>query len=164
LDFTKLDNLNGHYIRAADDARLTTLVTAGKSLTEGQLARVRAGMHGLKQRAKTLRELEAGMGVYTRERPLDFDDKARAALTDEARALLGELHAIFASLSSFEAPALEEATRNFAETRGVKLGMVAQPLRAALTGTTVSPPVFEVAAVLGREETLARLADVRGAP
>ncbi len=159
LDFTKLDNLNGHYLRATDDARLTELVTAGKSLTPAQIARVRAGMHGLKQRAKTLVELASSMAVYTSERPLGFDDKARAALTDDARALLRDLHAAFASLPSFEASQLEETTRTFTEARGVKLGAVAQPLRAALTGTTVSPPVFEVAAVLGREETLARLAE-----
>jgi glutamyl-tRNA synthetase len=162
LDFTKLDNLNGHYIRAADDARLTELVTAGKSLTPAQIARVRAGMNGLKQRAKTLVELANAMAVYTNERPLSFDDKARAALTDEARGLLRDLHAAFASLPTFAASSLEEATRSFAEARGIKLGAVAQPLRAALTGTSVSPPVFEVAAVLGRDEALARLADAAG--
>jgi glutamyl-tRNA synthetase len=162
LDFTKLDNLNGHYLRATDDARLTELVTAGKSLTPAQIARLRAGMNGLKQRAKTLVELASSMGVYTSERPLSFDDKARAALNDDARALLRDLHAAFASLPSFEASQLEETTRTFTEARGVKLGAVAQPLRAALTGTTVSPPVFEVAAVLGREETLARLAEAAG--
>ncbi|MDB5365690.1 MAG: gltX [Rhodospirillales bacterium] len=163
LDFTKLDNLNGHYLRATDDARLTELVTAGKSLTPAQVTRVRAGMNGLKQRAKTLVELATSMGVYTSERPLAFDDKARAALNDEARALLRDLHGALAPLSSFEAARLEETTRNFAEQRGVKLGAVAQPLRAALTGTTVSPPVFEVASVLGREETLARLAEAGSA-
>jgi glutamyl-tRNA synthetase len=163
LDFTKLDNLNGHYLRATDDARLTELVTAGKSLTPAQVARVRAGMSGLKQRAKTVLELASSMGVYTSERPLEFDDKARAALNDEARALLRDLREAFASLPSFEAAQMEATTRNFAEQRGVKLGAVAQPLRAALTGTTVSPPVFEVASVLGREETLARLADASSA-
>ncbi|GIL38578.1 glutamate--tRNA ligase [Roseiterribacter gracilis] len=162
LDFTKLDNLNGHYLRASDDAYLTELVTAGKSLTPAQVARVRAGMNGLKQRAKTVVELASAMGVYTQERPLAFDDKARAALTDDAKSLLRDLHAAFASLPSFEASQLEETTRTFAEARGVKLGAVAQPLRAALTGTSVSPPVFEVAGVLGRDETLARLADVAG--
>jgi glutamyl-tRNA synthetase len=164
LDFTKLDNLNGHYIRAADDARLTELVTAGKPMSPLQVERIRAGMHGLKQRAKTLRELEAGMGVYTRERPLPYDEKARATLTSDARALLAELGATFASLASFDAASLEEATRSFAEASGVKLGAVAQPLRAALTGTSVSPPIFEVASVLGREETLGRLADAQAAP
>jgi glutamyl-tRNA synthetase len=164
FDFAKLANLNGHYIREADNARLLALIVPrleralARTLDETDRARLRAALTGLKPRAKTLVELADQARFYVEKRPVPLDEKARAALTAEARALIAALMAHLARLD-WQAPALEEAVRAFAEERGIKLGAVAQPLRAALVGTLASPPIFEVMAVLGREETLARLAD-----
>jgi glutamyl-tRNA synthetase len=93
------------------------------------------------------------------DRPLPLDDKAAALLTPEARALLGQLSGDLAALDPWSAETTEQAVRGFAERRGLKLGNVAQPLRASLTGRTTSPPIFDVLAVLGREESLGRLRD-----
>ncbi|ACI98605.1 glutamate--tRNA ligase [Rhodospirillum centenum] len=169
LDFAKLDNLNGHYIRQSDDARLVSLVVPmvekrlGRPLTGSEHARLLAAMPGFKPRVKTLVELADGCLFLFALRPLAMDDKAAALLTPEAKAQLGELHALFSGLGDWTGGALEQAVRDFAERTGLKLGKVAQPLRAALTGSTVSPPIFEVAEVLGRTETLERIDDARKA-
>lgn len=170
FDFAKLADLNGHYIRKADDAELLTHIRAflpdapdGKAL----LAAVeRAGWNklasalpGLKERAKTLPELVDGARFLLVDRPIALDDKATGLLDPAARSLLKDLHARLAGAPAWTAPALEAEVRTFAEATGAKLGKVAQPLRAALTGRAVSPPVFDVMAVLGREESLARIAD-----
>lgn len=168
FDMTKLTNLNGHYLRQADDARLVELILpqveakAGVSVdTEGK-RRLTAGMAGMKERAKTLVELADSALFYVRPRPLALDDKAAKALDDaEARALLKEYVQSVAS-AEWTKQILEEAARVFAEGRGQKLGKVAQPLRAALTGSSVSPPIFEVMEVLGRAEAMARIEDVAG--
>ncbi|CAA7625782.1 glutamate--tRNA ligase [Magnetospirillum sp. UT-4] len=165
FDMVKLANLNGHYLRQAEDGRLAALVLPlveariGHPADDLAKARIRAGMGGLKERAKTLVELADSAAFYARRRPLALDDKAAKALADdEARALLSEfLNA--AAAGEWTKAALEEAARVFAEARGQKLGKIAQPLRAALTGSSVSPPIFEVMEVLGREETLGRVDD-----
>ncbi|HEV2551502.1 MAG TPA: glutamate--tRNA ligase [Stellaceae bacterium] len=165
FDFAKLANLNGHYIREADDARLLGLIVPrleralARALDQADRARLRAALPGLKPRAKTLVELADQARFYVEKRPLPLDDKAQAELTAAARSLIAGLMGHLARLE-WRAAALEEAMRAFAEERGVKLGAVAQPLRAALVGALASPPIFEVMTVLGREETLARLADV----
>ncbi len=166
FDFAKLDSLNGHYIRAATDARLVELIAPrleralGMAVDEGRRARLLAAMPGLKPRAKTLAELADNARFYVERRPIPLDDKARAQLAGDAPSLLDGLAPLLAA-AEWRGPALEEAVRGFVEDRGLKLGAVAQPLRAALVGSTVSPPIFEVMEVLGREETLARLADRR---
>ena len=114
-------------------------------------------MSGLKPRAKTLVELADIAKFYVAKRPIPIDDKANAALAS-AKSLLPELAEALQSVA-WEAGALETATRDFVEAHGVKLGAAAQPLRAALTGSLASPPIFSVMEVLGRDETLARLAD-----
>jgi len=168
LDFGKLDNLNGHYIREADDARLAALITPrieaeiGRPLTAAQTARLAAGMAGLKPRAKTLVDLAASARLYAQERPIEPDAKAAALLTPAARELLSAW-ADRAQTGDFSAGALEQAARTLAEERAVKLGELAQPLRAALTGSTISPPIFEVASILGRDEVIARLKELRPA-
>ncbi len=116
-------------------------------------------MPGLKERAKTLIELIVAARYLFVARPLDMDEKAAKLLEGDARKHLAALHERFAALDAWEAPALEAATRAYAEEAGVKLGGVAQPLRAALTGRTTSPPIFDVLHVLGREESLARIVD-----
>jgi glutamyl-tRNA synthetase len=161
FDFAKLDNLNGHYIRQADDARLATEVAsrlgvAGDAAVERRLA---AGMPGLKARAKTLKELADNARFYTLTRPVALDAKARALLTPEASTVLKEVRDVLAAAANWTSSDLEGAARAFAEAKGIKLGQVAQPVRVALTGATTSPPIFEVMQVLGREETLGRIDD-----
>jgi glutamyl-tRNA synthetase len=168
LDFGKLDNLNGHYIREADDTRLAQLITPRieaaleRPLTEAQTSRLAAGMAGLKARAKTLNELAVSARLYAEERPVKPDAKAAGLLTPAALELLGAW-AGRALGGDFAAATLEQAARTLAEERGIKLGELAQPLRAALTGSTVSPPIFEVAAILGKDEVAARLKDLNAA-
>jgi len=116
-------------------------------------------MPGLKERAKTLVELIEGARFIVGGRPLSLDDKASALLTPETRALLGELADDLNRVEPWTAAATEQAIRGFAERKGVKLGAVAQPLRAALTGRSTSPPIFDVLSVLGKSESLARLSD-----
>ena len=116
-------------------------------------------MPGLKERAKTLVELLDSAYYLYAARPLLLDERAEALLPGEARERLAGVSACLAGLPDWSAQATEAAVRGFAEGAGVKLGQVAQPLRAALTGRTTSPPLFDVMAVLGREESLGRLAD-----
>lgn len=159
LDIPKLDNLNGHYIREADNARLTGLVAERlRGIGPVGLSRIERGMTGLKQRAKTLVELADNARFYTVERPIPISEKARTLLTAEAKALLATLSPALAA-TDFSEAALESAVRTFVEETKVKLGQVAQPLRAALAGETTSPGIFEVMAVLGREEALGRISD-----
>jgi glutamyl-tRNA synthetase len=116
-------------------------------------------MTGLKQRARTLVELAHAAMIYVRPRPVQFDPKASAALTPEARRTLSANVAALHDVADWHAAALEQADRQFAERHGLKLGQVAQPKRAALTGSTTSPPIYEVMEIFGRDETLARLRD-----
>jgi glutamyl-tRNA synthetase len=164
FDMDKLLNVNGHYIRAAADARLVELIlprleTRGDCiLDEGGKARLAAAMPGLKPRARTLNELADNAAFYVRRLPLAIDAKAEKLLTPDARARLARLAAPLQAEARWKAPSLEDAVRRFADAEGTKLGDVAQPLRAALTGSVASPGIFEVMEVLGRAETLARIA------
>ena len=168
FDFVKLTQLNGLYLRQAEDERLVSLLLPlleariGHPVGEAAAARVRAGIGGLKERAKTLVELAESALFYVLERPLAVDDKAARLLDDGGRADLSAFRPILAAVSDWRKDVLEEAARLFAEGRGQKLGKVAQPLRAALTGSSVSPPVFDVMESLGRDESLGRLDDVMG--
>jgi glutamyl-tRNA synthetase len=162
FDYAKLDNLNGHYLRAADDRELAADAAArlGVAGDEAATERLVRGMPGLKERAKTLKELGENAAFYIAARPIPMVEKARALLTPEAIALLRELIPNLTSLSDWQAATLEAAVRQFIEIKGVKLGQVAQPLRAALTGSATSPGLFEVMEVLGQAESLGRLEDV----
>ncbi len=170
FDFAKLADLNGHYIRqsAVPDlaAALRALIPhlpAGAELEQRFSAigwdRVEAALPSLRERARTLLDLIDGMAYLSATRPLQLDPKASALLDAPARSTLASLHAALADVTEWTAPALEATVRAFAEANGLKLGQAAQPLRAALSGRTVSPPVFDVMAVLGREEALARIID-----
>jgi glutamyl-tRNA synthetase len=170
FDFAKLENLNGHYMRQTADAdllreveRVLPHIAGGvelaAKLTPEARAKLLAGMAGLKERAKTLVELVDGARFIVADRPLVLDEKAKGLLTPEARRLLGDLSENLGSIEPWNAEATEQAVRAFAERNGVKLGSVAQPLRAALTGRTTSPPIFDVLAVLGKMESLGRLQD-----
>jgi glutamyl-tRNA synthetase len=161
FDYAKLDNLNGHYLRAADDRGLAveTAARLGIAGDEAATERLVRGMAGLKARAKTLKELAESAAFYIAERPIPFVEKAKALLTPDATALLKDLLPSLTSLPDWQAATIEAAVRQFIEIKGVKLGQVAQPLRAALTGAATSPGLFEVMEVLGREESLGRVND-----
>ncbi|GAB2178933.1 glutamate--tRNA ligase [Dongia sp. agr-C8] len=162
FDYTKLDNLNGHYIREADDARLAKDVAERLGVADpAAIDRVRRGMPGLKARAKTLKELAENAQLYVTARPVQIGEKAAALLTPEAKTLLGKLAEALGSGADWTAASLEAAVRQFSEQEKVKLGQIAQPLRAALTGSTTSPGIFEVMEILGRSECLGRLGDVQ---
>jgi glutamyl-tRNA synthetase len=166
LDFGKLDNLNGHYIREADDGRLAELITPpietvlGRPLNATQKSRLAAGMAGLKARAKTVNDLAAAARLYAEDRPISPDAKAAVILTPAALELLRAWADCVSQAPDFNAATLEQAARSLTEGRGVKLGELAQPLRAALTGSTISPPIFEVASIFGKDEVIARLNDL----
>jgi len=160
FDFAKLDNLNGYYIRQADDAELANIVTdrLGQASNATNVALLTRAMPGLKSRAKNLKELAENAAFYLQVHPLPFTDKAKAILqTPETVALMPKLIETYANTDTWQSAALEEKARAFAESAGVKLGAAAQPLRAALTGSTQSPPIFEVMEILGKTETMARL-------
>ncbi len=166
FDQAKLDSVNAHYIRIAEDARLVGLVAERLArfdlpLAATERARLLKAMPGLKPRAKTIVELAEKALFYVAPRPIRLAPDAAKALTAEARELLGALAVDLGDLGGVEwrSAALEERLRDFAGAHGVKLGAVAQPLRAALTGSLASPGIFEVMEVLGREESLGRVAD-----
>ncbi|MCF8476540.1 MAG: glutamate--tRNA ligase [Pseudolabrys sp.] len=174
FDFAKLENLNGHYIRATPDDELIVMledllphIADGEQLaakmTPALRAQLLAAMPGLKERAKTLLELFEATRFLWAGRPLEINAQAKALLTPEASALIAALLPNLETITAWSAPAVEAVVRAYAESAGIKLGAVAQPLRAALTGKTTSPPIFDVLAVLGRDESLARLRDQSGA-
>jgi glutamyl-tRNA synthetase len=170
FDFAKLEALNGVHMRRMDDAELLDVfVRTLPSLENGKLiadrldetrqAQLLAAMSGLKERAKTLVELADGAAFLFAERPLPVEEKAKALLIGNQDVLKGALEALKAVEGEWNAASAEAKIRTFADEGSLKLGAVAQPLRAALTGKTTSPGVFDVLAVLGREESLARIAD-----
>lgn len=165
FDMTKLANLNGHYIRQSADARLAELcrpgieAKLGRALDEGQARMLERAMPGLKERSKTLVELVEAALFFFAPRPLALDDKAAKIVESEGKTVCADMIDRLVAISEWRQDGLEEAARLYAEERGLKLGKVAQPLRAALTGTLVSPPIFEVMEILGREESLARIGD-----
>ena len=160
FDFKKLENLDGHYIREADDERLAELVAPELAIdgAEPRALLLRA-MPELKARAHTLNELADGARFLFARRPLDIDEAAAALLTSDARVMLHRAYEGLTALAEWDAASVEATIREVAEGIGVKLGKLAQPLRAALTGRTTSPGIFDVLALLGREESLARIAD-----
>ncbi len=170
FDFAKLESLNGHFIRNADDQSLVSMLESvldyvpngadvKAKLNDTTRAQLLKAMPSLKERAKTLIELIDGAYFIFADRPLQIEPKAQALLSPETRVLIGRLHATLETVAPWSADTTEAAMRAFAETANLKLGAVAQPLRVALTGRTTSPGIFDVLAVLGREECLDRLAD-----
>jgi glutamyl-tRNA synthetase len=170
FDFRKLEALNGIYIRQSPDADLTEALVEvlpylpngsalAEKITTEKRSQLAAAMPGLKERAKTMVELAEGAAFIFAERPLILDEKAADILNEDARGLLSQLLPLLNALPDWSASSAEAAIREFAESNSIKLGAVAQPLRAALTGRSTSPGVFDVMAVLGREESLARIHD-----
>ncbi|MEH3147251.1 MAG: glutamate--tRNA ligase [Methylobacterium frigidaeris] len=170
FDFAKLENLNGHYIRQSTDEDLVAAIEAllptqgaarglSAPLDPALRQKFLAAMPGLKERARTLIDLLDSAYYLYAPRPLALDEKATGLLGSGGRERLAGVLPQLESLAEWSAASTEEAVRRFAETAGVKLGQVAQPLRAALTGRATSPPLFDVMAVLGRDESLGRLRD-----
>ena len=170
FDYAKLENLNGLYMRQSDDADLLAALKVilpeigparglGATLSPELEAKFLAAMPGLKERAKTLIELLDSAFYLYAQRPLQLDDKAKGLLDEAARQRLPKIAGKLAAVGDWAPAPLEAAVRAYVEESGLKLGQAAQPLRAALTGRAMSPGLFDVMAVLGREETLARLAD-----
>lgn len=164
FDVAKLTSLNAHYMREAEDGRLLDLILTPLAsifqhpITEAERNRLLQGMPGLKQRAKTVVELTENARFYI-ERP-PFDDKAEKLLTPESLSWVDEVLSRLKSLPDFTEAATEQAVRETAENLGQKLGNLAQPLRVLLTGSAISPSIFEVMEILGREETVRRLVDI----
>jgi glutamyl-tRNA synthetase len=170
FDFAKLESLNGHYIRQSSDADLVAAIAGllphlangvqlAAKFTPELKASLEAAMPGLKERAKNLVELIDNARFLYADRPIPLDEKAKALLSPEACAIIADLMTDLSGVEPWSAPTIENTVRAFAERREIKLGAVAQPLRAALTGRPTSPGIFEVLQVLGKRESLARLAD-----
>jgi glutamyl-tRNA synthetase len=170
FDFAKLESVNGYHIRHTPDIELVNEIervlphlAGGEALAQKLSPTLRAqlvaAMPNLKERAKTLVELVEAASYIHSERPIAIDPKAAAVLGEDARVLLADLVGDLDAVEPWIAASIEECVRRFAEKRGVKLGSVAQPLRAALTGRTTSPGIFDVLSVLGKAESLARIRD-----
>lgn len=167
FDMDKLTNLNGHYIREAADERLADMVMGelaaddAPALSEHARERLVKGMSSLKERAKNIVELSENALFFAVERPISIDGKARKLLDEDGLAVVDMMAIKLAALPEWSQDKLEEAARSVASEQDLKFGNIAQPLRAALCGRTVSPGIFDVLDVLGREEALARLNDVQ---
>jgi glutamyl-tRNA synthetase len=156
FDIKKLLNLNGHYIRAADDARLAALA-AERIGARADVTLLTQAMPVLKTRARDLNDLAEGAKFLFEQRPLALTEAAQTLLDEPAKALLAQISALLAPQEDWTSEALETKLKAYAETEGLGLGKLAQPLRAALTGRTTSPGIFDVLALLGKEESLARI-------
>jgi len=159
FDFKKLEHLNGHYIREADDDRLARLVAPALGIGDDQQPALVRAMPELKARAHDLNQLADGARFLFAERPVTVDEAASALLTGDARDHLRAAHEQLAKVDDWTHDATEQAVRSVADAAGVKLGKLAQPLRAALTGKTTSPGIFDVLVLLGKGESLSRIAD-----
>ncbi len=167
FDFDKLENLNGTYIREADDAYLTGLIVPlleakkERQISADHRQMIENAMFGLKERAKSVISLADSAAFLIAERPLSFDEKALKLLDDNSKQVLSRLADRLEALGDWNKEQIEAAVRETAEAEDLKLGKIAQPLRAALTGTTVSPGIFDVLEVLGKENSLGRIRDVK---
>jgi glutamyl-tRNA synthetase len=163
FDFAKLGSVNAHYIKQTDDRKLAELAEPfiakilGRSLTLAEVDLLARAMPDLKPRAQTLVEIREMAVFYFHAGPMKYDEKAQKLLTPEAKQHLAVIVERLKTSTDFTSEAVENIARVYAEEKDLKLGTVAQPLRAALTGSTVSPPIFGVAALLGKDETLKRM-------
>ena len=168
FDLKKLESVNAHYLKQADNQRLVGLIAPrieallGISLAADARELLLRSMDELKPRAKNLNELASSSLFLVRNRPLAMDEGAAKLLDADGKALLAETRAALAAVSTWDREALETAAKAVAEARGLGLGKVAGPLRAALTGQPNAPSVFAVMAVLGRDESIGRIEDALG--
>ena len=165
FDYDKLSSLNAKYIDESSNDRLIALAlpgieaALGKPVSDTVRQRLVNGMDSLKSRADTIPQLVDLSMFYCLDRPLAYTDKAAKMLDDDAKARLADIRAPLAELDTWDQESVESTVKEHAEAYNLKLGMIAQPLRAALTGSNVSPGIFEVAAVLGKNEALGRIED-----
>jgi glutamyl-tRNA synthetase len=170
FDFAKLENMNGHYMRATPDGELMAILVdalphlsggpaIAAALDDAKRAQFLAALPGLKERAKTLVELVDGAAFLFAQRPLAIDEKAADILARGGRLHLAALMPRLKAVEDWSAAGIEAAVRAYADVEGAKLGTIAQPLRAAATGRSTSPGIFDVLTVLGRDESLGRIAD-----
>jgi glutamyl-tRNA synthetase len=170
FDYAKLENMNGQFLRATPDAELLAILVdtlpylpggpaMAAAIDDVKKAQLLRAMAGLKERAKTLVELADGANFLFARRPLAYEAKAAELLKPEGKAHLAALAPKLAALPDWTAASAEEAVRAYVAETGAKLGQVAQPLRAALTGRATSPGIFDVIEVLGRAEALGRISD-----
>ncbi|HIJ64286.1 MAG TPA: glutamate--tRNA ligase [Rhodospirillaceae bacterium] len=166
FDFAKLTSVNGHYLRHSDNLTLLAAIApklteaAGRPLDDTDRQRLDRAMPSLKERGKTILDLAESAAFYVMPRPLALDAAAAKLMDEKARKSLAELSLILAAVQEWRQDILEGEVRSYADANGLKLGQIAQPLRAALTGRAVSPPLFEVLEILGRDESLGRIRDV----
>ncbi|MEQ1790109.1 MAG: glutamate--tRNA ligase [Rickettsiales bacterium] len=165
FDFAKLENLNGHYMRESDDARLVDLIfpiichpQAGGNIEHRSI--LLKSMNGLKQRAKTIIELADNAAFYVTQRPMQLDEKAKAIIDKGGREIIAGILPELEKCSDWTHDNLQQLCKDYGEKIGQKLGNIAQPLRCAICGKTTSPSMFEVMEILGKEETIGRLEDV----
>ncbi len=165
FDIQKLENLNSHYIRNMDEGELCELLIdeisagIGRDLSQVEKVRLPLAISALKERSQTLVELADKAGFLLDARPLAMEKEAAKSITDDVPELLAKAHACLSALTDWNNDVLPAALRGLAETEGMKLGKLAQPLRAALTGRNASPGIFEVLYFLGRQESLDRISD-----
>ena len=165
FDLDRLTSLNGHYLRLVDARRLVELIRpelqkrVGREIDEAELVRLRAGMTDLRERAKTTIELVDSSLFYVQDRPLKLSQKARQLFDTSALEHLAQLRQTLENIDDWTSHNIESAVRAYADATNIKLGRIAQPMRASLTGSTASPGIFEVAEILGRDQTLGRLDD-----
>ncbi|MBI1185945.1 MAG: glutamate--tRNA ligase [Alphaproteobacteria bacterium] len=165
LDLEKLNSVNAHFMREADDARLAALtldyIAAHRDwcLTDAHRSALAAAVPILKQRSKTIAEIADFSFFFIRSRPFELDAAAQKAMDAPASERLARLAPRLAAQADWTAPALAAALKAFAEAEGVGLGKIGPPLRAALTGGAPAPDIGWTLEILGREETLARLTD-----
>ncbi|MBT3700856.1 MAG: glutamate--tRNA ligase [Alphaproteobacteria bacterium] len=170
FDFKKLDNVNGHYMRQSDDQTLLDLALPGlttaasRDLEPVDIERLTSAMPALKERAKSIPELIENALFLTDSRPLTMDDKSATAVAGDAPGLLAEISPLLAALEDWTREAVDACVRQFATDRDIKFGVIAQPLRAALTGRAKTPGIFDVLMILGQDESLARIADISNKP
>ncbi len=164
FDFDKLESLNAHYINECDDERLVDLVTPffqslhSLEVTEQGKERLLAGMEELKSRAKTLIDFANDAAFYLKAVPFVYDEKASTMIADAKNDILPALRESLSALDDFSGPAIQQLCKDVAASHADgKMGKVGMPLRAAITGTTSSPSIFDACAILGKDETLARL-------
>ena len=166
IDFDKLASINSHYIRESGDETLFELIKGPieeriqSSLDQESIKRLKNGIPALKSRAKTIPELIDNIVFYVQKRPLILNKKATNILNSDARKRLAQLAEILGELGIWSEQSIEKVTKDFANQQEINLKQIALPFRAAITGTTISPGIFEVAKILGQQETMGRLKDV----
>jgi glutamyl-tRNA synthetase len=162
FDFAKLESLNAHYIKECESERLLSLILSEYKnrdieITDQARSWLEQGLDDLRERGKTIPQVADAGSFYVSGVPESYDEKAANTLNSDEKDLLGSLKEKLEALESFDHESIEQACRELAEETGSKLGKAIMPLRAAITGTSVSPPIFKAAEIMGREEVLKRV-------